>query len=166
VAQRLQSRAIEHYLPLYREKVKWTDRTVIAEKPLFPGYVFARFSHDLRVAVISTPGVVRSLGEEEHDMVSITEIEKIRTGLANGLVLRPHSPVSIGTPVRIRGGIFDGLQGVVTELRQQCKVVIALAAVRQCFSIEMDLREIEVLKKDATAVDSVRRFSSFAALTP
>lgn len=34
VAQHLVVRAVEHYLPLYRERVKWTDRTVIAERPL------------------------------------------------------------------------------------------------------------------------------------
>jgi len=37
--------------------------------------------------------------------------------------------------------------GVVTELRQQCKVVIELAAVQQCFSLEVQLEEVEVVNK-------------------
>jgi len=32
-------------------------------------------------------------------------------------------------------------------LRQQCKVIITLAAVRQCFSLEADLDELQVLSK-------------------
>jgi hypothetical protein len=35
----------------------------------------------------------------------------------------------------------------VTELRHQCKVVITLAATKQSFSLEVDLDDIEVLRK-------------------
>ena len=97
--------------------------------------------------MISTPGVVRSLGDEEGNLVSCVELDKIREGLASGLLLRPHPNVSVGARVRIRAGIFEGVEGVVTEFRQQCKVIIALAAVQQCFSLEVELGDIEVLKK-------------------
>ena len=70
VAQHLAVRAIEHYLPLYREHVKWSDRTVAAERPLFSSYVFARFLRSERVTVISTPGVVRTLGDDDTNLVS------------------------------------------------------------------------------------------------
>jgi transcription antitermination factor NusG len=147
VAQHLVVRSIEHYLPLYSERVKWTDRTVVAERPLFSGYVFARFSCQTRVSVISTPGVLRLLGDDERDMVSGEELENIRSGLASGLLLRPHGSVSVGTRVRVRGGVFAGTEGVVTEFRHQCRVIISLAAVRQCFSLEVELSDLEVLTK-------------------
>jgi transcription antitermination factor NusG len=147
VAQHLTVRAVEHYLPLYSERVKWTDRTVVTERPLFSGYVFARFLLESRITVISTPGVVRSLGDEGGNLVNSAELDKIREGLASGLLLRPHPNVSVGARVRIRAGIFEGVEGVVTEFRQQCKVIIALAAVQQCFSLEVEVGDIEVLKK-------------------
>jgi transcription antitermination factor NusG len=149
VAQHLEARSIEHYLPLYREKVRWSDRTVIAERPLFSGYVFTRFEHQCRVPVISTPGVVRLLGDQKWDLVEDEELEKIRIGLAKGLLLRPHPTITVGTRVMIREGVFAGVEGVVSELRQQCKVIITLAAVRQCFSIEAQINELQVLKPDA-----------------
>jgi transcription antitermination factor NusG len=147
VAQHLEVRTIEYYLPLYKEKVKWTDRTVIAERPLFSGYVFARFSPEYRIPVISTPGVLRLLGDQMWDLVEDEELEKIRTGLAKGLSLRPHPTINVGTRVRIRNGVFEGVEGVVTELRQQCKVIITLAAVRQCFSLEAEIDDLQVLTK-------------------
>ena len=70
VAQHLAVRSVEHYLPLYSEPAKWTDRTVITERPLFSGYVFARFSPHNRLTVISTPGILRILGDEQRNMVS------------------------------------------------------------------------------------------------
>jgi transcription antitermination factor NusG len=150
VAQHLEVRTIEHYLPLYKEKVKWTDRTVIAERPLFSGYVFARFESQYRIPVISTPGVLRLLGDQMWDLVDDEELEKIRTGLAKGLPLRPHPSIRVGTRVRIRNGVFEGVEGVVSELRQQCKVILTLAAVRQCFSLEADIGDLQVLSKLGT----------------
>jgi hypothetical protein len=52
--------------------------------------------------------------------------------------------------VRVRNGAFEGIDGIVTELRHRCRVVIALEAVRQCFSLEADLRDIDVLQETVT----------------
>jgi|SRR5579863_4985075 len=147
VAQHLMVRSVEHFLPLYSDRAKWSDRTVSVQRPLFSGYVFARFSPDCRIAVISIPGVLRLLGNEEHNMVSHEEMDKIRIGLESGLLIRPHSCVEVGTKVRVREGLFAGVEGVVTEFRRECRVIITLAAVRQCFSLEVDLDGIEVLDK-------------------
>ena len=140
---------LTHYLPLYTERVKWTDRTAVAERPLFSGYVFARFSPQSRISVISTPGVLRLLGVGERDIVRDEELTKIRDGPASGLLLRPHPSVSVGTRVRVRDGVLAGAEGTVTEFRRQCRVIIMLSATRQCFSLEVELDELEVVKMPA-----------------
>jgi transcription antitermination factor NusG len=162
VARHLEVRSVEHFLPLYKERAKWTDRTVITERSLFPSYLFARFPLQARRAVISVSGVLRLLGSEERDMVSSAELDKIRNGLASGLRLRPHSLVTAGTKVRLRNGIFAGVEGVVTELRNSCRIVITLAAVRQCYSLEVQAGEFDVLDKPIATVrmDGTGYFSS------
>jgi len=177
VAKSLTVRSVEHFLPLYSERVKWTDRTVIAERPLFPGYVFARFPCQTRSCVICTPGVFRILGDDIGDMVSCEELDKIRNGLASGLLLRPHPCVCVGTRVRVRDGIFAGAEGIVAELRHKCKVIIALGAVRQCFSLEISIGDVEVLHETAAkppmkqipayayAVDSLRTWRGYGEAT-
>jgi transcription antitermination factor NusG len=147
VAQHLVVREVEHYLPLYTEPAKWTDRDVVAERPLFSGYVFARFDPQCRISVISTPGVLRLLSSETRDMVTDDELAMIRDGLASGLLLRPHQSVTVGTKVKVRDGIFAGAEGIVMELRHQCRVILTLTATHQCFSVEVALRDLEVLKK-------------------
>lgn len=147
VAQHLSVRSLENYLPLYTERSKWTDRSVIVERPLFTGYVFIRFSPQARLSVITTPGVIRLLGDHESDTVGAEEIDRIRNGLASGCLLRPHPNISLGTAVRVRSGAFEGVVGTVAEFRHQCRVIIALSAVKQCFSLEVELRDIEVLRK-------------------
>jgi len=147
VTRHLTARSLEHYLPLYSIRSKWTDRVVDLERPLFAGYVFVRFPSEARISVVSAPGVLRLLGSGVGETVSAAEIERIREGLASGCILRPHPTVSVGELVRVHRGVFAGVEGIVTELRHQCKVIIALAATRQCFSLEMDLDDIEVLRK-------------------
>jgi len=148
VAQHLAIRSVENYLPLYAERKKWTDRTVLLERPLFSGYVFVRFSAKSRLHVISTPGVLRVLGDEEKDTVSCDELDRIRDGLATGLPLRPHAGAApVGTRVRVRDGIFAGVEGVVTDLRQQCKVIVTVSGARQFFSLELQIADLDVLKQ-------------------
>lgn len=147
VAQHLSVRSVEHYLPLYSERSRWTDRSVQLERPLFMGYLFLRFFPQQRLSVISTPGAIRLLGDSDSHRVSPVELDRIRQSLASGNSLRPHPSIPVGTPVRIQSGVFEGVKGVVTELRQQCKVVIALSAVQQCFSLEVGLDDVEILDK-------------------
>lgn len=149
VAHHLSVHSLEYYLPLFTERSRWSDRVVTLERPLFAGYVFARFAPEARLSVISTPGVLRVLGETERDTVSEIEIARIREGLASGYLLRPHSGVALGSPARVLRGVFAGAEGVVTDLRQQCKVVMTLSATRQYFSLTVDFDDIEVLRMPA-----------------
>jgi len=146
VAQHLTVRSLEHYLPLYTEQSRWTDRTVTLQRPLFPGYLFLRYAAASRIALFSIPGVLKLLGNETLDTISATEIDRIRGALAGGYILRPHGNVTVGTRVRVIHGLFEGIEGMVTELRRKCTVVITLDAVEQCYSLEASLDDIEVLR--------------------
>jgi transcription antitermination factor NusG len=122
---------------------QWSDRSVQLERPLFTGYLFVRFSSRERLSVISTPGVLHLLGDSAGSEVSCEELDRIRQALVGGYTLLPHPWLDVGTKVRVRGGVFDGVQGVVTELRRQCSVIIELAAIRQCFSLEVGIDQVE-----------------------
>lgn len=146
VARHLAGRALEYYLPLYSERSRWSDRTVAVERPLFPGYVFARFPPHSRLVAISTPSVLRILGDTVSETVDCADIERIRESLASGYALKPHAGVAAGTRVRIRHGIFANTFGIVTDLRRTCNVVVSLSAANQSFSIEVDLSDIEIVE--------------------
>ena len=145
VANHLAVRSLEHYLPLYTERSNWTDRRVILERPLFLGYVFVRFEPQSRKAALSVPGVLRLLGGSHGEMVSSEELERIREGLAKGCILRPHPNVSVGTPVRVQKGVFEGAEGVVMEFRRSCRVVISISALNQSFSLELAPEDVQVI---------------------
>jgi transcription antitermination factor NusG len=151
VTQHLSSRSLEHYLPTYSERSRWTDRTVTLERPLFPGYVFIRFDAGERLSVLSTPGVLHLLGRGPAGLIPCVEIERIQTALAKGYRLQPHPAISKGMRVRMKTGIFSGVEGTVTEIRQNCRVVLALSGVDQCFSLEALIHDIEIMNEAAHA---------------
>ena len=95
--------------------------------------------------MISTPGVVHLLGKGTTDPVPCVEIERIRAAVADGCSLEPHPRIAKGIHVRIRRGIFAGTEGMVTELRHNCKVVLALSGVDQCFSLEARMGDMEAI---------------------
>jgi transcription antitermination factor NusG len=153
VVQHLASRSLEHYLPLYGLKSRWSDRTVALERPLFSGYVFTRFSAKNRIAAISTPGVLSLLGDDDLGTVSAEEIDRIREGLAAGQILRPHPAIAMGMRVRVRNGVFEGAEGLVLELRGECKVILTVKAINQCFSLCVECSDLEVVNEKPARTD-------------
>src|SRR5215469_18747914 len=59
VAQQLEERDIEHFLPLYHSLRQWKDRRKELDLVLFPGYIFVRVPTPERLRVLQLPGIVR-----------------------------------------------------------------------------------------------------------
>ena len=60
VAEQLQAKGLEVFLPLRRENHRWSDRQKEITIPLFPGYAFVRVSEllDSRRIVLKTAGLI------------------------------------------------------------------------------------------------------------
>ena len=154
VATHLSHRTVEHFLPLYTERSRWSDRSVTLERPLFPGYIFVRFAQEARRSVITSPGVLKVLGQKDSEVVEAEEIDRIRTAIASGCLLRPHPPISVGTRVRVTNGVFAGTEGLVIEMRSRCKVILSMSAVNQCYSLETDIRNLEIRDKKVVRAEN------------
>jgi transcription antitermination factor NusG len=105
--------------------------------------VFIRYSPGQKLTILSIPGVLHVLGGMGCRTVSAEELDHIRLALADGYPLRPHPGLAIGMRVRVCAGIFQGAEAIVTEMRRECKVVMALAAVQQSFSLEIEVEQLE-----------------------
>jgi transcription antitermination factor NusG len=58
----LSGKGYHEYLPLYRSRRTWSDREKDLDLPLFPGYVFCRFDVQVRLPILTTPGVISIIG--------------------------------------------------------------------------------------------------------
>jgi transcription antitermination factor NusG len=144
VEQLLLEHHIEAYLPaVHRERV-WADRKKIVSFPLFPSYVFGRFDMRDLHRVLSVPGVatiVRMAGRPAP--IRDAEIENIRR-LTQGLALTDQhpepEPFHTGEWVRVTTGPFEGVEGVVTQVRGRGRVLAGLRTIGQGISIDVAAR--------------------------
>jgi transcription antitermination factor NusG len=145
VANHLAQRSVETFLPCLAKISQWKDRQVTINVPLFPGYVFARISPHERIKVMSTPSVIRMLCYNEVPaMVSDSEIENIRLCLDRGGKLEPHQFVAVGDRVRVKQGIFQGLEGFVVRQHSGCRLVATIRLIQQSVALEIEESFLEL----------------------
>ena len=140
-------RGIESYLPLVPRKRKWKDRSKVVQLPLFPGYVFGRFSLRELHQVLGTPGVatvVKSSGQPvaipEEELQNVRRFAAALTRQEIELELRPY--VAEGQWVQVIDGPFEGVRGIVLERRGRRRVLIGLEAVGQGLEIDVETRSL------------------------
>jgi transcription antitermination factor NusG len=86
VAEHLGAQGFEWFLPLSKERRRWSDRIKEVESPLFPGYLFCRFDAQNRLPILKTPGLVQIVGYNRQPIsVDEAEITAIQTLVASGV---------------------------------------------------------------------------------
>ena len=149
VATELGVREVEHFLPLYSSVRRWKDRRVKLTFPLFPGYVFVRLALRDRLRVVQIPSVARLVGFNGMPAaLPDEELEILRAGLCQGLRAEPHPFMTVGRRVRITGGPFAGLEGVLKRKKSNLRVVISLNLIQRSVAVEVDEGELQPLAQD------------------
>jgi transcription antitermination factor NusG len=135
----LQSHGLEEFLPVYREKRRWSDRVKELDSVLFPGYVFCRVPYARRLDALNAPGVrgIVSIGRSPA-VVEESEIAALRAALASGRPIRPWPFLSAGQPVVIERGPLAGLRGTVLRERDAWRVIVSVDALQRSVSVEID----------------------------
>lgn len=139
VAETLRHKGFEGFLPLYRHRSRWSDRIKEVSLPLFPGYLFCKFDINRRLPILVTPGVMHvvGIGKTPHP-VEDSEIEALKTIVLSGLRAEPRSYLNIGQKVRIELGPLAGVEGILTGLRGNSRIVVSVHLLQRSVSVEID----------------------------
>lgn len=151
VAEYLNLRQIECYLPLYRTERKWSDGSrVTLDLPLFPGYLFIHIRRNERGYVLAVPGAVAVVGGTGGELAALpdTTIEGLRTGLKLRSA-HPHPFLTAGQRARIRSGALAGFEGIVVRSKNRCRVVMTLEHIMQSYAVEVDSEDLELLTAES-----------------
>jgi transcription antitermination factor NusG len=147
VAAELESKAVIAFLPLLRDKHKWSDRTCMVELPLFPGYVFARIQPALeaRIPILRTNGVTNFVGARGTGTpIPDGQIESVRTVLSRGISFQAHPFLNVGQRVRIRSGSLQGIEGVlVGKDNDDASLVVSIQIIQRSVAIRLSGYQIE-----------------------
>jgi len=139
VAQQLERRSLECFLPLYESVRRWKDRRVRLRLPLFPGYVFVRLALRDRLRALQIPGVAKLVGFDGHPAsVQNEDIEAIRACLGGCHPVQPHRYLQRGQKVRVLSGPLAGLTGIVVREKKTTRLVVSLDLLMRSVSVEFD----------------------------
>jgi transcription antitermination factor NusG len=146
VAEELQKKDVQVFLPLFSSYHQWSDRRRLVHEPLFPGYIFVRIQEtvDSRVSVLRTAGVagfvgVRGVGVPIPD----DQIESVHTMLATGVPLHPHPFLEVGQRVRICGGCLDGLRGILLARNDDLSLVVSVELIQRSVAVRIAGYKVE-----------------------
>ncbi len=149
VSASLRGKGYEEFLPLYRSRRSWSDRSKELDSPLFPGYLFCRFHpEDRLLPILTTPGVVLIVGVGRVPVpASDEEIESVRALLRSGVAARPHPFLNAGDRVYLENGPFAGVEGFVVTADKQYRIVVSITLLQRSVSVEVDRAWIRPLAK-------------------
>ncbi|MCB9799898.1 MAG: UpxY family transcription antiterminator [Candidatus Omnitrophica bacterium] len=141
----LSKKGIESFLPIRQLKRQWSDRSKTIEEPLFPGYLFVRIPPTEKKNVLMTAGSVCLVGRSAGEPVAIPENEilTVKRFVAEEIQIDPFPYLRSGQRVRVRSGIFKGVEGFIVRKEKNCRLVISLDLLMQSVSTEIDSACVE-----------------------
>jgi transcription antitermination factor NusG len=138
VADRLRSRDVETYLPLYRAVRRWGKRRVTLDLPLFPGYVFVRTQIIRKARILDHPGVVRLVGlNGKATPLADEDIDKLRASLKT-CNAEPYPYFSAGRRIRIKCGPLAGVEGTIIRRKGRVRLVVQIDLIQRAVLLELD----------------------------
>src|SRR6266566_1072622 len=143
VAQQLEERGIEYFLPLYRSARRWKDRRKMVDLVLFPGYVFVRLVLKDRLRVLQLPGVARFVSFNGHPAaLPESELNALRNGLSRDMNAEQHPYLTVGRRVKVIYGPLSGAQGIFLRRKNNCRLVISIDAIMRSVALEVDEADV------------------------
>ena len=153
VYKELVSKNIEAYLPLLKERRKWSDRKKWVEFPLFSSYLFARIDIKNSIFVLQTQGVntIIKFGEKIA-VVQDDVIKAMRLAIEGGYQLESTEYFVEGNLVEGIAGPMKGVSGIVARLKGQSRLIIKIDAIQQALSIQIESKFIKSINNKSAPI--------------
>ena len=133
------AQSIQSYLPLIRQKRKWSDRYKWIEVPLFKSYIFARIDLKDNITVLQTNGV-HHIVKFQNQIANVPDeqIESLKQMIEGGYEPFPVEYYTIGDMVEVASGPLTGITGVVARIDGIDRLIIKIDAIQHAVSVRID----------------------------
>jgi transcription antitermination factor NusG len=148
VTAQLEEKGVTTFLPLVTEVHRWSDRRKVVEVPLFSCYAFVHMGPSVegRLLVVQTPGVIGFVGiHGVGTPIPDKEIEDIQTLLTHHAGCAPYPFLNVGKRVRIRGGCFDGVEGILVGKNSDRSLVVSIELIQRSVAVRFDGYDVEAI---------------------
>ena len=139
----LKQKGFDVLLPTYTDRRRYSDRVKAVSRALFPGYVFVRTEMKELLPLVSTEGVsyIVKSGNAPHPLPQ-QEVAAIESLCRMDAPCSPCENLNVGQRVTIESGPLSGLQGILTRIGDNDRLVISINSIFS--SVSVDLRDTAV----------------------
>lgn len=129
-------------LPTYRLAHKYRGKTVVFQKPLFPGYVFIQMPREQRNTVLQSDHVANLLDVHDQELFA-KQLREVMLALETDLEIRLAPTIGEGARVKIKSGPLRGIEGWVEKRYGMSVVLLRLDFIGQAAAVQMEAVELE-----------------------
>jgi transcription antitermination factor NusG len=144
VREQLERKQIENILPTKPRRSRRDDSRNKIDRPLFPGYCFARFNPAETLPILKCTGVVSIISfEGKPAPIPAIELESIRLLVGSDLQYDPCPLVHEGDLVEVVHGPLKGVFGRLTRKdAARARLVLSVDLIGQAVSVEVDASDV------------------------
>ena len=149
IATALEGKGFESYLPMMWTFRTWGKRTRKVQRPLFAGYVFARFDPLRRLPVLTTPGVAYIVGTGTGPSpVDPEELAGIRRIFESETAAEPYPYLVEGTWVALEDGPLRGLRGRLVSTGNELGLIVSVTLLQRSVAVRVERRWVRPTSED------------------
>lgn len=131
-------------LPCYRSAHKYRGKTVVFQKPLFPGYVFLNISISQR-GVLRQCDYLAKLLEVTNQELFVHQLSEVMHALETDLEIRLAPSIGEGMRVKIKTGPLRGVEGWVEKRYGMNVVLLRLDFISQAAAVKLEADDLELI---------------------
>ncbi len=131
-------------LPSYRSAHKYRGKTVVFQKPLFPGYVFIQMPVEARGMVLQSDHVANLLDVHDQELFA-RQLGEVLQALETDLEIRLAPTIGVGVRVKIKTGPLRGVEGWVEKRHGMSVVLLRLDFIGQAAAVKLDATDLELI---------------------
>ena len=130
-------------LPCYKSAHKYRGKTVVFQKPLFPGYVFFRLLPPQRQMVFQSDYVANLLDVPDQPLFE-QQFATVLQALETNLEIRLAPEIGPGKRVRITSGPLRGVEGWVEQRYGMTTVLLRVDFLSQAAAVKVEAHQLEL----------------------
>ncbi len=131
-------------LPTVRSVKKYRGKTLVFQKPLFPGYVFLQLVKASRQTVYQSDYVANLLDVVEQDLFE-QQLNDILMAVESDVDVYLVPTIKTGTRVKIKSGPLRGCEGFVESRKGLVEVLLRLDFIGQAAAVKIDAGDLELI---------------------
>jgi transcription antitermination factor NusG len=128
----------------YQSAHKYRGKTVVFQKPLFPGYVFIQMPAEKRRVVLQSDHLANLLEVIEQDLF-VRQLDEVMRALETNLEIRLAPTIGEGMRVKIKSGPLRGVEGWVEKRYGMNTVLIRLDFISQAAAVKLEASHLELI---------------------